>query len=149
MKILLACDHGGFALKEKISSFLKKQNLTFEDLGVFSADSVDYPDLASQVATEVSLKKADRGILVCGTGIGMSIAANKFKGVRSASVFDTETAKLSREHNDLNILCLGGRILDEKLACEITQLFLSTPFSGDRHTRRIEKIKQIEEKNFK
>jgi len=139
-KILIASDHGGFRLKENIKNYLKELGLGFEDFGCDSETPVDYPELGKKVAVMVS--GADRkGILICGTGIGMSIAANRFKGVRAALCHNEITAKMSREHNDSNILCMGGRILDTETAKRITKTWLETEFSQDaRHKRRLEKI---------
>lgn len=147
MKIVIASDHAGFILKKEIIRFLKKDNHQVEDLGCESEDSCDYPDYAAAAAGSVSEGKADRGILVCGTGIGMAVTANKFKGVRASSIFTPPLAKASREHNDLNVLCLGGRVLTGPEAREIAKIFLETPFKGGRHEKRVGKIKKIEEKN--
>ncbi len=145
MKICIASDHGGYALKQAIIAHLKSEGIVLEDLGCKSETSVDYPDYAALVAKEVSDGMANMGILVCGTGIGMAITANKFKGVRAAAISDLYSAKMSREHNDLNVLCLGGRVIDPGLAIEIVKIFLNTPFAGDRHLARIQKIKKLEE----
>lgn len=147
MKILIASDHGGFALKQDILKFLTENKIPYEDLGCFSADSVDYPDYAAALAKQVSDGKANKGILLCGTGVGMAITANKFKGVRAAAITDTATAKLAREHNDLNVLALGGRVLQPSVAREIVRVFLETPFEGGRHAVRVEKIKNYEQRN--
>lgn len=147
MKVLVASDHGGYSLKQEILKVLKQMNIPFADLGSDSEASVDYPDYAEAVALKVSKGEADRGILVCGTGAGMAITANKFKGVRASIVSDLYTAQMTRQHNDLNVLCLGGRILSVTLACEIVKIFLVTPFEGGRHERRINKIKDLEKKN--
>ena len=138
-KIIIASDHGGYDLKEKIKEYLKELNYEFDDFGTDSTDSVDYTDYAQKVAKEI--QKKGRGILICGTGIGMSIAANRFSGVRATLCHDEETAKMAREHNNSNILCMGGRVLDTETAKKITKVWLETPFSGDeRHKRRLEKI---------
>ncbi|MBI4411617.1 MAG: ribose 5-phosphate isomerase B [Deltaproteobacteria bacterium] len=147
MKIVLASDHAGFPLKKEVIGALKEIKASFEDLGCHSENSVDYPDFASQVARKVSAGEAERGILLCGTGVGMAITANKFKGVRAAAIGDLFTAKASREHNDLNVLCLGGRVVKPVVAREIVKTFLQTPFAGGRHEKRVEKIKKIEDKN--
>ena len=144
MRILIASDHGGFTLKQEILKFLKSNQFTATDLGAFTADAVDYPDMAALVAKEVSEGRADRGILICGTGVGMAITANKFKGVRAAALTDLFSARMAREHNDLNVLCLGGRVLGVALAEEITNTFLKTPFAGGRHEKRVNKIKNHE-----
>lgn len=147
MKIVIASDHAGFILKKEIIQFLKKDNHQVEDLGCESEASCDYPDYAALVAGHVSQGKSERGILVCGTGIGMAVTANKFKGIRAASILTPALAKASRQHNDLNVLCLGGRVLTGPEAREIAKFFLETPFEGGRHEKRVGKIKKIEEKN--
>ena len=146
MSIALACDHGGFELKEEVRRFLEERKYTFKDFGAYSADSVDYPDMALPVAEAVREGVFARGILICGTGIGISIAANKVPGIRAALCGDTFSARASREHNDANILVLGGRVLGPCLALEIVQVWLQTEFSGGRHARRLAKIQAIEEK---
>ena len=140
MKIAIGSDHGGYELKEKIKVFLEQKGYEFEDFGCYSEDSVDYPEYARKVAQNVVDSTFDKGILVCGTGIGISIAANKVKGVRCSLVHDLESAKLTRQHNDANILAMGGRIVDHDLALEITETWLTTEFEGGRHLRRINKI---------
>lgn len=145
----LACDHGGFELKEELKAFLKSMGAEPMDLGSFNEDSVDYPDYGTLVAEKVSRGELERGILICGTGIGMSIVANKFRGVRAALVNDLYSSRLSREHNDANILVIGGRIVGKDLAKEIVRVWLETPFAGERHKRRLEKIETLERKNFK
>lgn len=147
MKIVIASDHAGFTLKKEITEFLKKNQHEVCDLGCEGEDSCDYPDYAAAVAGQVAEGKADRGILVCGTGIGMAVTANKFKGVRAASIPTPALAKASREHNDLNVLCLGGRVLTNLEAQEIVRVFLETPFEGGRHQKRLEKIGKLEENN--
>lgn len=149
MQIGLACDHGGFELKEELKAFLKTQGYEPLDMGTFSGESVDYPDFGTKVAEKVSQGILKRGILICGTGIGMSIVANKFRGVRASLVNDLYSARLSREHTDANVLVLGGRIIGKELAKEIVRVWLETPFEGGRHQRRLEKIEAIERKNFK
>jgi len=149
MQIGLACDHGGFELKEELKTFLKAQGYEPIDMGTFHEESVDYPDFGMQLAEKVSQGLLKRGILICGTGIGMSIVANKFRGVRASLVNDLYSARLSREHTDTNILVLGGRIIGKELAKEIVRVWLETPFAGGRHQRRLEKIEAIERKNFK
>jgi len=144
MKIALGADHAGFELKEKIEKYLIAKGITVDDRGTNSSESVDYPDYARVVAEEVANKRADRGILVCGTGIGMSIAANKVPGIRAANAHNESEAQIIREHNDSNVLTLGGRVLDDKTAFKIIDLWLSTPFAGGRHARRVEKIGEIE-----
>ena len=149
MKIGLACDHGGFELKEEIKTFLRSIEVEPVDMGTFTEDSVDYPDFGILVAEKVSRGELERGILICGTGIGMSIIANKFPGVRAALVNDLYSSRCSREHNDSNILVMGGRLLGRDLAKEIVRVWLETPFAGGRHKRRLEKIETLEKKNFK
>lgn len=139
MKIAVGSDHAGFELKNKIIKFLQKEHQV-KDFGCFSSDSVDYPDFAKVVARKVAAKEFDRGILICGTGIGMCITANRFKGVRAALCYNLEIAKLSRQHNDGNILCLGARTLNPQQALGMVKVWLSTPFEGGRHLRRIKKI---------
>ncbi|MEW6410817.1 MAG: ribose 5-phosphate isomerase B [Nitrospirota bacterium] len=146
MKIGIACDHAGFNLKEIIISFLKDSGIEFDDYGTFECESVDYPDYGLRVAEAVSKCEVERGILICGTGIGMSIVANKVSGVRAALCNDLFTAKMSRLHNDANVLTIGGRIVGADLAREIVNVWLNTPFEGGRHSRRVEKIMEIERK---
>ena len=139
--ILIGCDHGGFELKSRIIKYLDNQNIAYSDVGTYSLDSCDYPDYAKKVAAPISEGKYSKGILVCGTGLGMSMAANRYSNARAAECYDTFTAQMAREHNDANILCLGERSLDHKLALEITETWLNTPFSeGKRHKKRISKI---------
>ena len=141
MKVAVASDHGGYAAKEAVKSLLSSMGIAVTDFGTDSGESVDYPEYGFRVAEAVASKKFDRGILVCGTGIGMSVVANKVKGIRAALCSSPEAAKLSREHNDSNILCLGGRLLDGKQVEEIVRVWVSTGFSGDeRHVRRIQQI---------
>ena len=143
-KIAIGSDHAGFELKEKIKPFLSNLGLEVQDFGTNSTDSVDYPLIAKKLAVSVANKNPAKGILVCGTGIGMSIAANKIKGIIAAHCYDTETAKLSRLHNNSNILTLGGRITDPELAKEIIQIWLETDFEGGRHQRRLQEIRDLE-----
>jgi ribose 5-phosphate isomerase B len=140
MKIAIGSDHAGYELKEDIKKYLKRNKISFNDLGAYSSDPVDYPDIAKKVARAVGLKKNKFGILICGTGIGMAMAANKVKGVRAAVSHNVFTAKMSRAHNDANILTLGARVLSNKLAIKIVAAFLETPFEGGRHLRRVRKI---------
>ena len=144
MKIALAADHAGYQLKDSLKRLLDEMGVPYQDFGTSNGQSVDYPDFARQVAEGVASGAFDRGILVCGTGVGMSIAANKVPGVRSAPIVDTDTAKLSREHNDLNVLTLGARVLPESRAREIVKTFLQTSFEGGRHATRVQKIHSIE-----
>lgn len=142
MKIAVASDHAGFELKNEIVKFLQK-NHQVKDFGCDSSDSVDYSDFAKIVARRVAAKEFERGILICGTGIGMCITANRFKGVRAALCYNLEIAKLSRQHNDSNILCLGARTLDSQQALEMVKVWLTTSFEGGRHLKRIEKIDAV------
>lgn len=137
MKIAIASDHGGFELKNKIYSYLKEKGYDIEDLGTYSNESCDYPNYAKKVVTKVLENPLTKGILVCGTGIGMQIAANRYKGIRAACVSDTYSARMTREHNDSNILTLGARTLGEGLALDIVDIWLNTEFSGGRHLKRI------------
>ena len=149
MQIGLACDHGGFELKEELKAFLRSINVEPIDMGTSTEDSVDYPDFGVLVAEKVSKGELERGILICGTGIGMSIIANKFPRVRAALANDLYSSRCSREHNDSNILVIGGRIVGRELAKEIVKVWLETPFAGGRHKRRLEKIEALEKENFK
>lgn len=149
-RIGIASDHGGKYLKEKLSTYLQGQGVELQDFGVAvdCEESVDFPDYAAMVARAVSEGQLSRGILVCGTGIGMSITANKFPGVRAALVWDEFTARMSRLHSNSNILCLGERVINHDRALDYLQLWLSTPFEGGRHQRRIDKIHQLEENSL-
>ena len=138
--IILGSDHAGFDLKEKVKKALDRLGVPHEDVGSQSTEPVDYPDYAHRVAEAVGTGRHTRGIVVCGTGIGVSMAANRHAGVRAAVAYDEETARLSREHNDANVLALGGRSLDHALAERILEVWLKTPFAGGRHARRVEKI---------
>jgi ribose 5-phosphate isomerase B len=149
MQIGLACDHGGFELKEELKAFLRSIDIEPIDMGTFTEDSVDYPDFGVLVAEKVSRGELERGILICGTGIGMSIVANKFPRVRAALVNDLYSSRFSREHNDSNILVISGRIVGRDLAKEIVKVWLDTPFAGGRHKRRLEKIEALEREKFK
>lgn len=146
MKIAIGADHAGFELKELISKIVEDTGHEVIDMGTGSSCSVDYPDYAEAVAQAVSDGKAERGILICGTGIGMSIVANKFKNVRAALCNDLFTAKMSRLHNDANILCMGARVIGKDVAIEIVKIWLDTPFEAERHLKRVEKINIIERK---
>ena len=149
MKIILGSDHAGFNLKEKIKKYLKEQDFSFDDLGTYSTDPVDYPDITLKVAKAEAKGEYRRGIIICGTGIGTAIVANKVPGIRAALCHDPVSSSFSRTHNDANILTLGERIIGPNLALEIVRIFLTTEFSGGRHIRRVEKIKKIEEKYSK
>ncbi|OEF99842.1 ribose 5-phosphate isomerase B [Vulcanibacillus modesticaldus] len=144
MKVAIASDHGGYELKEHIKAVMDSMGIEYQDLGPNSTESVDYPDYALPVANKVAAQEVDRGILVCGTGIGMSIAANKVKGVRAALVHDCYSARVTRQHNNSNVLCLGGRTTGVLVAEEIVRIWLSEDFEGGRHERRIQKIEKIE-----
>jgi len=146
MKIALAADHVGFALKEKTREYLKGKGLEVEDLGPANAESVDYPDFAEKVAVRVAAKQADYGVLICGTGLGMEMAANKIPGIRAAAASDTICARMAREHNNANVLTLGGRMIDEAAMRQIVDTWLSTTFEGGRHERRVGKIAALEQR---
>lgn len=143
-RIVLGADHAGFRLKESIKKYLESAGHSVDDVGTMSEDSVDYPDFAAGAARRVAGGQDDLGIVVCGTGIGMAIAANKVPGIRAALVCDPATARLAREHNNANMLALAGRILSEDQATKIVREFMTTPFAGGRHERRIEKIAQLD-----
>jgi ribose 5-phosphate isomerase B len=149
MKIAVGSDHAGYELKEKIETHLIEREKDIEDYGTNGNDSVDYPDFAVAVAEAVSKGKIDRGILVCGTGIGMSIAANKFPNVRAALCYDVYSAEMSRKHNNANILVLAGRVLDIGVALKMVDAWLKTEFEGGRHKNRLDKISEIEKKFMK
>ena len=146
MTIAIGCDHAGVELKQQIIALLKDLHIECIDYGTDSTESVDYPDFGEKVSEAVSSGKIQKGILICGTGIGMSIVANKFPGVRASLCNELFTAKMSRLHNDANILVLGGRIVGKDLAKEIVKTWVSTPFEGQRHCRRLEKISHIEDR---
>ena len=141
-KIYLGSDHGGFELKEIIKTFLEDNNYTVEDLGCYSEESVDYPQFGRAVAKAVVENNA-RGIVICGTGIGISMSANKVKGARAGLCHNIEYAKLTRQHNDANILAMGGRFIDPDLAKKVTEAFLNTDFEGGRHQRRVDDIDNV------
>ena len=143
-KIALASDHGGFDLKESVIAHLLNTGWEVDDLGPHSGDSVDYPDYGIKLAEAVAEKRVQRGIVICGTGIGMSIVVNRYPGIRGTLCSDVFTAKLCREHNDSNILIMGGRVIEKGLAAEIVNTWLNTPFEGGRHQRRLDKINQID-----
>ncbi|MEL7567318.1 MAG: ribose 5-phosphate isomerase B [Dehalobacterium sp.] len=149
MKLALGSDHGGFKLKEIIKEYLTKENIAFEDFGTFGEDSVDYPDFAEKAAEAVVSGICERGILICGTGIGIGIAANKIPGIRAALCHDVFSARASREHNDANILTMGERVIGRGLALEIVKTWLAADFAGGRHGCRVDKIKSIEKKYCK
>lgn len=150
MKVAIGCDHGGINLKPILIKYLNEKGIEFKDFGTFNTDSVDYNDYAEPVCMAVASGQFDKGILICGTGIGMSIVANKIKGIRCAHCQDVFSAKATREHNDTNVLAFGERVIGPGLMLEIVNAFLFTEFSNDaRHQRRIQKIKDLEAKNFK
>ena len=144
-KIAIGCDHGGFDLMQKIMSHLEENGYEYTCFGTNDGSAVDYPDIALPVCKSVASGENDLGILVCGTGIGMSIAANKVNGIRAAVCSEHYSAKYTRLHNDANVLCLGGRVTGDMLALELVDIFLTTEAQGDRHARRREKIAQIEQ----
>jgi ribose 5-phosphate isomerase B len=144
MIVAVGSDHAGFGLKQRIKRFLTETGIQVHDLGTVSTESVDYPDFAQKVAYEVRDRKADLGILMCGTGVGVCIAANKVRGIRAAAVWDPEIARLARQHNNANILCLPGRHMDPEYAVELTKIWLNTRFEGGRHQSRVEKIAALE-----
>ena len=141
MKISIGCDHAGFEYKELIREKLKSEGHEVHDLGTYSSESVDYPDFSHPVASEVEEKKAELGILICGSGNGVCMAANKHQGIRAALCWTEELGEMARSHNDANVLCLPARYIEKDLAVRITDKFLNTPFEGGRHQRRVEKIK--------
>lgn len=140
MKIALGCDHAGYELKETVKEYLEAENHDYFDFGTFGASSIDYPDIASTVANNVIGNEFTTGILICGTGVGVSIVANKIPGIRAALCGDTFTARASRQHNDANILTMGSRVTGSGLALDIVAAFLGAGFQGGRHQRRVEKI---------
>ena len=140
MKIIIGSDHAGFAMKEKVKQFLQERGISVEDVGPYNEESVDYTDYGKEVSRKVSDGTFERGLLVCGTGLGMSMTANRFKGVRAALANDLFSAIMSRRHNDANILVLGGRLIGDTLALQLVETWLETPFDGGRHERRVEKM---------
>ena len=144
--IAIGSDHGGYELKEKVKKHLEERGYEVKDFGTFSTESVDYPDIALPVAEAVAAGEYERGILLCSTGIGISIAANKVNGIRAAVCSELYSAEMMRRHNNANILCMGGKVVGVDLAYKITDLFLDTEFQGGRHQRRIDKIADIEKK---
>ena len=149
MKIAIGADHGGFTLKTELVIYLTQAGHVLLDMGTFSGAAVDYPDYARAVAKAVRGRDADRGVLICGSGVGACIAANKFPGVRAAPCHDDLTAEMSRRHNDLNVLCLSGDILGERLVDRLVGIWLKTEFEGGRHARRVRKIADLERRNGK
>ena len=146
-KIVIGCDHGGLELKNEIITHIKKRGIEVLDVGTYTADSCNYPDYAGLLCAKIQSGEFERGILVCGTGIGMSIAANKHNGIRAACCSDTFSARMTRMHNDANVLCLGGRVVGAGLACDMVDLFLDTEFEGGRHSIRVGMLSDIENKN--
>jgi ribose 5-phosphate isomerase B len=145
MIIALASDHGGFELKESIKLYLQKNNIEFNDYGTYSADSVDYTDMVVKPCEDIRNGKAALGVFCCGTGIGISMAANKLKGIRAACCSDYYSAKYTRLHNDANVLCLGGRVMGAGLAEELVEVFISTEFVGGRHKTRVDKLNAMDD----
>ncbi len=146
MKIAIGCDHGGLEHKNAIAEHLKERGFEVKDFGIYELKSVDYPEIAVAVAESIVKGESERGILVCGTGIGMSLAANKVTGIRAAACSEHFSAKYTRLHNDSNILCLGGRVIGIGTAIELADIFVDTVFEGGRHQRRVDKIMEIENK---
>ena len=144
--IAIGSDHGGYELKNHIIKHLEEKGIELNDMGCFSEDSVDYPDIAEKVCAEINEGRAERGILICGTGIGISIAANKIKGIRAALCSDVYSAKMCRQHNNANVVCLGGRVTGRELAFMIVDTYLNEQFEGGRHQKRIDKIHALENK---
>lgn len=147
MNVAIGSDHAGFSLKKEVETALKDLGVTYEDFGSFNEDSCDYADFAKPVAQQVANGSYDRGILICGTGIGMSMTANKVNGIRCALVHDCFSAKATRQHNDANILAMGERVVGPGLAKEIVRTWFDTDFEGGRHQRRIDKIMELEERS--
>ncbi len=145
MKVAIGADHAGYEVKEKIKSLLEQMGIEYEDVGTDSTEPVDYPDFAAMVGKKVASGEADEGIVVCGSGIGVAIAANKIKGIRAAQAWNEETARLARQHNDANVLAIGARVLPEDEIPKIIRAWLNATFEGLRHVRRVEKIKKVEE----
>ena len=145
MKIAIGCDHGGYLLKQDILIWLEEHDIDFEDVGCFSTESVDYPIYGEKVARLVASGACEKGIVICTTGIGISIAANKHKGIRAACCSDCFSARATRMHNDANVLCMGGRVVGPGLACQMVDEFLSASFEGGRHQRRVDKLTALEQ----
>ena len=149
MKIALACDHGGYALKEEVKKYLDEKGIEYKDFGCDSEERTDYPIYAELAMESIQNKECDKGILICGTGFGMSIVANKFKGIRCASCWNEEVAKLLKAHNDANVIALPGRFINISQAVVILRAWIATEFMGGRHTERLQMIKDIEKENMK
>ena len=143
--IAIGSDHGGYELKEQIKAYLIEREIRYVDVGTYSTASVDYPDYAHKLCEKIQSGECERGILCCGTGIGMSIAANKHKGIRAACASDTFSARFTRMHNDANVLCLGGRVVGTGLALDMVELFLTTEYEGGRHARRVDMLGALDE----
>ncbi|MBQ8604335.1 MAG: ribose 5-phosphate isomerase B [Oscillospiraceae bacterium] len=143
--IVLAADHGGYTLKEEVKKHLDAKGVQYIDCGCYNGESVDYPDMAKQACEKIQSGEAEKGLLFCGSGVGISIAANKMKGIRCCCCSDTFSAKYTRLHNDANVLAMGGRIVGPGLAIEMIELFLNTEFEGGRHSRRVEKLMALED----
>ena len=146
MKIAIGCDHGALALKETVKQVLSELGMEADDLGTFTEESVDYPDIAEKVCERITSRQSERGVVLCGTGIGISMAANKIRGIRCALCGDVYSARMARAHNDANVLALGGRVLGPGLAGEIVRTFFTQDFEGGRHERRVGKIMALEQK---
>ena len=146
--IALGCDHGGLEIKNAVIKYLEENNIQYKDYGCYTSDSVDYPEYAYKVAKAVTANEAELGILCCGTGIGISMAANKVNGIRAAVVSNEFCAEMTRRHNNANILCMGGRVITEEEAVKYADIFLNTSFEGDRHTKRVDMIAAIENGTF-
>ncbi len=144
--LAIGCDHGGLNLKAYIEKYFENEKIEFKDFGTFTSESCDYPDIAEKVCESVKSGECEKGILICGTGIGMSIAANKVSGIRAAHVTDTYSARMCSEHNNAHIICLGERITGVDLGLEIVKAYLSSEFAGDRHQKRVDKIMALENK---
>ncbi|MGN0475800.1 MAG: ribose 5-phosphate isomerase B [Ruminococcus sp.] len=147
--IALGCDHGGLNIKNAVIKYLEDKGIEYKDFGCFTEESVDYPEYAFKVAQSVTSGECELGILCCGTGIGISMAANKVKGIRAAVVSNEFCAEMTRRHNNANILCMGGRVITEQEAVKYADIFINTPFEGDRHNRRIDMITAIENGTYK
>ena len=146
--IAIGCDHGGINIKNAVIEYMKENGIEYKDFGCYTTESVDYPVYAYQVAKTVADGEAELGIICCGTGIGVSMAANKVKGIRAAVCTDEFCAEMTRRHNNANIMCMGGRVIDEEKAVKLASIFLSTPFEGGRHEKRVNMITEIENGTF-
>ena len=149
MKIAIGCDHGGYQLKQEVIAYLEKKGYEYKDFGSYTTDSCNYAEFGAKVAEAVASGEFDRGILICGTGIGMSIVANKVPGIRCAHCHDTFSARATRQHNDSNVIAFGERVIAAELMIDIVELFLTTEFEGGRHVARLETIREIEKKYSK